>query len=219
MASLRQTRAVGAIVALVLLLLLGTPGSARALSSQDSADVVSAENYLNDIKMLKARFLQVSPTGDTVGGTIYLSRPGKLRLEYDPPSPMLVIADGTFLIYYDKQLKQTSYLGLSSSPAGILVQAHVKLDGGELKVVGVAHAPGVLNITVVKPDDRDQGRITLVFTEAPFALKQWRVVDQQGQTTTVSLFDAQRDVTLDKDLFYFQDPRFTGEPDLSTKDR
>jgi outer membrane lipoprotein-sorting protein len=171
---------------------------------------------LNSVATLKAHFMQVSPDGSTTDGTVYLSRPGKLRLDYEPPSPIQVIADGNFLIYYDKQLKQVSYLGLDSSPAGVLVRAKVKLSGGDLKVTKVAHQPGVLQVTIIRADDPGQGSITLVFTQSPFQLRQWQVTDPQGQITTVSLFDAELGVALDKEMFYFKDPTTDHGPDLST---
>lgn len=207
-------------LALAVLAALSSVVPAQAATGTDAADVARAESYLNQITTLRARFLQVAPSGDTVEGTIYLSRPGKLRLEYDPPSPILVVADGSFLIYIDKKLGQTSYIGLESSPAGILIRPQVRLDGAGLKVARVSRAPGVLNVTVVAPDKPEQGQITLVFTESPFMLKQWRVLDAQGQVTQVSLFDAKTDLALKGDLFEYKDPRFLpGAIDSSTQDR
>jgi outer membrane lipoprotein-sorting protein len=203
--------------ALGLSLLLAVPAGA-AVTSSDQSELAKAEAYLNSVSTLKARFLQIGPDGSTAEGTLYLSRPGRLRLDYDPPSPILVVADGSFLIYYDRKLGQVSYLGLDSSPAGILVKPQVKLDGDDLKVTGVAHQPGVLDVTVIRRHDPGDGRVTLVFSQAPFQLRQWQVVDPQGLTTTVSLFDAQTGLPLDKDLFHFVDPRNGVGPDLRTKD-
>ncbi|HIJ63660.1 MAG TPA: outer membrane lipoprotein carrier protein LolA [Rhodospirillaceae bacterium] len=199
-------------IGLILLLLAGP-----ALAEPEAQDVAKAESWLNQVKTLKARFLQVSPDGGSVEGTVSLWRPGRLRLDYDPPSPILLIADGSWLIYYDRQLDQTSYVDLDSSPAGILVRSDVKLDSGDLKLVKIGHQPGLLEITVTKRDDPGEGRITLVFTEAPFQLRQWRVVDPEGKTTTVSLYDTRTGVELDKKQFEFHDPHNTGQPDLSGK--
>ncbi len=201
---------------LVALAMAGSPVAAAVPATADRADVDRAEGYLNGITTFKAHFMQVSPDGGTAEGTVYLWRPGRLRLDYDPPSPIQVIADGNFLIYYDKQLKQVSYVGLDSTPAGILVRPQVKLDGNDLKVTKVGHQPGILTVTVTKAADPAQGRISLVFTEQPFQLRQWQVTDPQGQVTTVSLFDAQTGLVLDKDLFYFKDPKLGHGPDLST---
>lgn len=198
-----------------LFLALTAPG----LAADRQQDIDKADAYLNAITTLKAHFLQAAPNGDISEGTVYLSRPGRLRLEYDPPSPILVVTHGTFLVYYDKSLNQTSYVDVDSTPAGVLVKAKVKLDQDDLQVTKVSRKDGLVLITVTKRDEASQGAITLIFTEEPFQLRQWKVLDQQGQITTVTLSDAHPGVSLDKALFEFQDPNFSTEPDLSTKHR
>lgn len=179
-----------------------------ALSAQDKADVARAQDYLNSITTLKARFLQIAGNGNQAEGTAYLSRPGKMRLQYDPPSPMLVVADGSFLIVHDKDLGEPSYIPLGSTPAGVLVRDNVQLIGNDVTVTRVLRLPGVLNISLVEADEPDAGELTLVFSESPFALRQWRVVDAQGTTTTVSLYESQTGVKLDPKLFEFKNPHF-----------
>ncbi len=202
-------------LALALLLAFTTWAAAGAaeprklpLTERDKGDIERAETYLNGITTLKARFLQISPNGTSVEGDAYLSRPGKLRMQYDPPSPLLVVADGTFLIVHDRQLGEPSYLPLDSTPAGILVRANVKLNDGDVAVSRVTRLPGVVRISMVQADDPAAGEITLVFSDAPFTLRQWQVKDTQNQVTTVSLFEAQNGLTLDPKLFQFQDPKF-----------
>lgn len=211
----------GAALALTLAVLTpalvpGAPAPAEAaapkrqpLTAQDRADVQRAEAYLNQVTTLRARFLQVASDGNQVEGTAFVSRPGRMRLQYDPPSPMLVVADGTFLIVHDKELGEPSYIPLNSTPAGILVRENVQLDGKDVTVTRVARTPGVLNVSLVESEDPGQGELTLVFSERPFALRQWRVVDAQGATTSVSLYEAQNGLALDPKLFEFKNPNFT----------
>lgn len=180
------------------------------LSPTDLEHVGRAEAYLNGITTLKARFLQVAPSGATAEGTAYLSRPGRMRLDYDPPSPIQIIADGRFLIYYDKQLEQTSYLGINDTPAGILVRPSVRLTGGDVRVVGVDRSRGLVHVSLIQSKDPGAGTITLTFTENPFELRQWRVRDAQGQITTVQLYNTQTGMRLDPGLFRFVDPNFRG---------
>ncbi|CAA7614436.1 Outer membrane lipoprotein-sorting protein [Magnetospirillum sp. SS-4] len=210
-----------AVLTLALLAWWGAAADAAgpkpaALSEQDKADVARAEAYLNGITTLKARFLQMSPNGATAEGDAYLSRPGRMRLQYDPPSPLLVVADGTFLIVHDSQL-DPSYIPLDSTPAGILVRADVRLTGGDVAVTRVARQPGVVRVSLVAAEDPAAGEITLVFSDRPFALRQWQIRDSQNQITTVSLFEAQSGLTLDPKLFRFQDPKFT-KPKLNLHD-
>ena len=184
-----------------------TATSAFALSPEDRQAVSQAEAYFNQIHTLKARFDQEAANGGESEGTLYLDRPGKLRLEYAPPTPILVVADGNDLVYYDSKLQQVSYVGLDDTMAGVLVRPEVRLDEGDLEVTKVAHHAGQVLITVDKRKAPSQGRITLVFTEKPFQLRQWQVVDAQGAITNVTLYDAQVGLPLDAELFHFRDPR------------
>lgn len=212
-----MTRYLRHLVAAALLAFI-LPGAASArLSNEDMADVQRAEQYLNQITTLKARFLQVAGNGATAEGVAYLSRPGRLRLDYLPPSPIQVYANGEMLVYYDKQLQQTSYVDIDQTPAGVLVRPHIRLAGGDIAVTDVRHGRGTLELDMVRARDPGAGSLTLIFEERPFALKQWRVRDPQGHVTTVSLFDAQTGLRLDPDLFRFVDPQFR-DP-MTNKDR
>jgi len=198
-------RTVAATIAALLLTAVARP--ALALSPADQAVVGQAEQYFDQVHTLKAHFVQEAAGGGESEGTIYLDRPGKLRLEYAPPTPILVVTNGSDLVYYDSKLGQVSYVDLDSTMAGVLVRAQVQLDQGDLAVTKVAHQAGTVLVTVAKRKDPNAGRITLVFTEKPFELRQWQVVDQQGQTTNVTLYDAQTGLPLAPSLFIFQDPR------------
>ncbi|MCA1907105.1 MAG: outer membrane lipoprotein carrier protein LolA [Magnetospirillum sp.] len=202
-------------IVLVMMALLALASAAQAasprkpLSDQDKADIARAEAYMNGITTLKARFQQYAPNGNIAEGTAYFWRPGRMRLQYDPPSPLLVVADGSFLIVHDRELGEPSYIPLDSTPAGVLVRENVQLNGKDLAVTKVTRAPGVLSISLVESGDPGQGELTLVFSDSPFQLRQWRVLDAQGNMTTVSLYEAQNGVSLDRSLFEFKDAKFT----------
>ena len=195
-------------LSLPLLALSLIAGPAAALSAADQIEIGKAETFLNGISTLKAHLLQISPDGSTSEGTFYLKRPGHLRLEYDPPNTTLVRASAKYLYYTDKDdAAQRAYADIDNMPAlNVLMESQVDLNKGKLMVTGVGHAPGITRITVTNRDEPGQGKITLVFTDAPYTLKQWQVLDPQGQTTTVSLYDAHTGLDLDDGLFNFPEP-------------
>lgn len=178
-----------------------------AVSPEERAALDDVERYLNAVETLKARFVQVSGNGNYAEGDLYLSRPGKMRLAYDPPVPILIVADGRFLIYYDSKLKQVSYLGIDSTPAGIILRPRVRL-GGDVTVTGINRSFGTLEVSLIQTAEPAAGELTLLLTENPMTLRQWRVKDAQGQVVTVSLFDARTGLSLDPKLFKFHDPNF-----------
>jgi outer membrane lipoprotein-sorting protein len=189
---------------------VAAPPPAATLSAQDRADMQRIEQYLNGIHTMTARFQQFSDSGGTASGTLSVARPGRMRFEYDKPIPILLIADGTFVVYIDYSLKETTYLPIGSTPAWFLLREHISLTDG-ITVTRFEHGPGVLRLSVVENKSPENGTLTLVFSDRPLELKQWTIVDQQGKTTTVSLTDLQSGMTLDPQLFTFVDPKKKGD--------
>lgn len=188
--------------------LAASPATAAssALSAQDQAVVAEVETYLNGIHTLKSRFLQVAPNGRQTTGTFYLSRPGKMRLEYDPPVKDFIVADGTFIFYWDGEMRQQSSAPIGSSLADFILRPNIRLSG-DVRVTNVFRAPGVVEVSLVQTDDPGKGTLTLVFEDHPFQLRKWRVVDAQGLTTEVALLNPESGMPLDRDLFYFVEPK------------
>ncbi|MBT3765325.1 MAG: outer membrane lipoprotein carrier protein LolA [Rhodospirillales bacterium] len=169
-------------------------------------DIKRVEAYLNNLKTLKARFLQVTSTGGYSEGELFISRPGKMRIEYKPPVPILIIADGHWLIYNDKELEQVNYVDLKSTPAGVLVAEKVSFTDGDYRVAKIQRRANTLRLLVTKKEDEAEGAVTLIFSDSPLVLKKWAITDAQGVQTTISLLGTRFGVPLDPKLFEFDDP-------------
>ncbi|HET8729287.1 MAG TPA: outer membrane lipoprotein carrier protein LolA, partial [Alphaproteobacteria bacterium] len=157
------------------------------------------EDYLNGISTMMARFTQTSEAGGVAEGDFYLSRPGRMRIEYDD-QPYLYIADGTWLTYYDKELGQRSDVLLGSTLADFVTRRNIELSG-EVTVTGLRRNEQSIEIDLVQTDDPGQGSLTLVFDRQPLQLRRWVVLDAQGTRTMVALHDIATDVQLSGDLF------------------
>ncbi|MBV9521180.1 MAG: outer membrane lipoprotein carrier protein LolA [Alphaproteobacteria bacterium] len=197
---------------MLALLILAAPAAraaspaAASLTAQDRADIQRIEQFLNGVHTMSARFEQYSETGGTAEGTVYLSRPGRMRFEYDQPSPILLVADGTFVVYIDNSLKQVTYLPIGSTPAWFLLREHVSLSDG-VTVTRFERGSGAIRVTLAETKSPENGTLTLTFGDKPLELKQWAIVDQEGKTTTVALENARFGTPLDPKLFTFVDPR------------
>ena len=203
------------------LLLLARPAravTALALTARDRTDVARIEVYLNGLLALKARFLQVAPDGRTSQGNAWIERPGRLRFEYDPPSPFLLVAGHGLVIFHDKKLMQTNNFPLSKTPLGILLSDNLKLSG-DITITAIDRQPGLIQVTTVRTASSGDGSLTLVFADAPLALRQWAVVDGQRQETRVSLFNIELGGRFDGKLFEFVDPRLLGNSQGSDSNR
>ena len=176
------------------------------LTKQDVADLVRIERYLNGIKTMEARFLQISSDGSYSEGMIHLSRPGRMRIEYDPPNPIMVIADGSSLIYVDKEMEQATAIFLSLTPADLLLRENLSLTSEEILITGFKRSPGIIRVSLVKAESPLDGQLTLVFSDMPLELRKWAVNDAQGVKTTVSLLGSRFGIKVDKTLFDYEMP-------------
>ena len=206
------------LLGLVVALLLTTGAAAQDakpvnLSDADRAAIGKIEQYLNSIRSLEARFLQVSSNGSYAEGKVYLSRPGKLKLAYDPPSPIEIIGAKGNLIYHDKSLEQVSWLDLDSTPAGLLVRDEISVFSDDLIVTGFEHEAQAYRLSLARAKDPLEGTMTLVLSDRPLQLRKWEILDAQGVMTTVSLMSSRFGVEIDPEVFVFRNPYAHRGPD------
>ncbi|MDR3524708.1 MAG: outer membrane lipoprotein carrier protein LolA [Acetobacteraceae bacterium] len=199
------------LLATPLLACLARPAQASApaaakLSAQDQTDLTRVEGYLNGMKAITARFLQVAPDGAVSQGNAWLQRPGNMRFEYDKPAPYLMVAGFGSFVFYDSELNQTTSIPLRTTPLSILLAEKVELKG-DVTVTNIDRQPGVLQVTMVRSSSPEDGSLTLVFADQPLALRQWVVTDGQHQETTVSLYDIEPGGPFPARMFEFHDPR------------
>lgn len=205
-----------ALGALLLAPLVAAAAGPAAAQASNAEDVKRVEAYLNSIRTLQARFVQIAGNGSVAEGTLFIKRPGKLKLDYAPPAKQMIITTSNFVVYVDKEAKQTSYQDLNSSLAGILVRSDIKLSG-DIRVTNVARAPGAIRLRLVLAKEPDAGSITLVLADNPLELRQWVVVDPQGQTVEVTLMDARFGAPIDDKEFRFIDPNSPLAPQLQER--
>jgi outer membrane lipoprotein-sorting protein len=186
--------------------LADAPPPPTHLTPQDQTDLQRIATYLNSIGTMTARFHQRAANGGTAGGWLWMERPGRMRFQYDPPNPILLIADRFYVYYIDTQLAEVSQVGLKSTPAWFLLRVPISFN--DLQVTRFERGDNMLRITVVDPAAPDNGSLTMTFTDNPLALRQWTVVDQQRHVTTVSLTQQQFGMALDPNLFVYQNPYY-----------
>jgi outer membrane lipoprotein-sorting protein len=168
-------------------LLLATPALPTPAWAAPGDDplVARAIGYLDGLVSVKGRFKQTDEKGGEADGTFYLARPGRARFEYDAPSGLLITCDGKTVIVSDSQRKSFSRVALASTPLGVFLSDHIRLDRGA-QVTNVEHNGDGFSITA-RGANASEGQITLFFSERPLRLVGWAVTDPRGHVTRVTL--------------------------------
>lgn len=164
------------------------------------------EANLNGVRTLQANFIQVAPDGTVSDGKFYLSRPGRIRFEYNPPSRLLIVSHDKWITLIDYDINQVSRWPINDTPFGILVGKTIRF-GKTIGVTGLERAPGLVSVTLYKKADPKAGSVKLIFTNPPLQLRQWEVTDGRGQVTRVGLTDVQINMAIADSQFQFKDPR------------
>lgn len=175
-------------------------------TKSEQATLKQIEVKLNQITTLQSRFKQTNADGSEVMGTFYLSRPGKMRIEYDPPIKNFIVATGTFLVYWDDEMQQQSHTTIGSSLADIILRKDIKF-GDRLKLCGFETKSPLYKVCLTDSENQDQGTFSLFLEKTNFTLKQWTVEDSMGKLTTVNLVNPQYNVSFNDSIFRFTKPQ------------
>ncbi len=157
-------------------------------TGQDLAALDRISAYLNRVKSLESGFIQLGPNGQLDEGRLYISKPGRMRFEYRPPNPVLVVSDGSTVAVKNSRLNTVDRYSLSNTPLSLILGNDVDLarDGA---VTRIARQDGTYLVYARSTNNKTQGNIILVFSEPDIELRQWSITDSQGKTTTVTLRD------------------------------
>ena len=192
-----------AAAAALLTFVVAATGGAHA---QAQAGVPEVERYVNSIRTLQARFVQSNPNGSVVQGTLYVSRPGRMRFEYDAPSQLKVVADGTQVTMWDPATRDFGQWPIGWTAASFLVKEPFQLSG-DITVQSSQRTPdGLLALTMVQTRKPQEGKIIVRVSENPMQLRGWSIIDNRGNKVDVSLTDLKTGTQLAGSLFKYDGP-------------
>jgi outer membrane lipoprotein-sorting protein len=204
--------ALSALVAVLALAPLAGPASAQGsavkqaltatqLTGAERAQALAAASAaLNLIQSVQGRFAQVAPDGSRSQGDLYLQRPGKMRFQYDAPSPLTIVSDGATVSVEDRSVRDVSRVPLRSTPLYYVLKRDVNLER-DARITRVTKSGDQLLVTARDRTGEAEGEITLEFAGPGYKLKQWTITDGQRQTTRITLSDVRAAARLDPRLF------------------
>jgi outer membrane lipoprotein-sorting protein len=180
-----------------------TPSLAESISTEagQHALVDRVSLYLSTIQTLVGNFVQVGPDGRKTEGKFYIAKPGKVRFEYDPPSPIEVVADGSSVVVHDRRLDTKDLYPLSQTPLRFLLADRIDL-WNDTKVVAVGADEKYVTVSI---EERTliigTSKLMMMFNAKDFQLLQWTVTDPQGYETTVGVYNLDMKQKPDPNMF------------------
>ncbi len=168
---------------------------------KQKALVAKVSAYLSSVQTLVGDFVQVGPDGRRTEGQFYIQKPGKVRFEYNPPSPVEVIADGRSVVVRDRQLATQQLWPLSQTPLRFLLSDHIDLMR-DTNVVSVSADDTFVTVVIEESQTLvGTSRLMMMVGAKDYQLRQWTVTDPQGFDTTVAVYNLDTTKKPDPDMF------------------
>jgi outer membrane lipoprotein-sorting protein len=187
--------------------------SAAVISTSTVAQpgsLASVSAHLKAVDTMRAAFSQTNDKGQVVTGTLSMKRPGKIRFEYQKGVPLLLVGDGSALVFIDYQVKQVQRWPVKNTPLGVLLDPNRDLS---VYAKILPHQdPKILLVETRDPKHPEYGVITLAFYRSESApgglmLQGWVAVDGQNKRTIIRLSGQQFNIAISDQAFKWRDPR------------
>lgn len=169
-----------------------------ALAQQNAVAQKIADHFAS-VKTMAGEFVQFGPRGEQTGGKFYISRPGKIRFNYEAPSPMRVIADGKVVVIGNQKLKTWDLYPLSKTPLKLLLSDTIDLSSKMVR--DVREEPDLITIVLGDRSIFGDATITMMFDPKTYDLRQWTISDAQKKDTSVMIFNVQTGIPMDDAVF------------------
>jgi outer membrane lipoprotein-sorting protein len=177
------------------------PGESVPYDGSQRPLVDRVSNYLSSLQTLIGDFVQIGPDGGRTVGKFYIQKPGKVRFEYEPPSPIDVIADGSSVVVRDRNLATQDLYPLSQTPLRYLLADQIDLVR-DTNVVAVSQDNTFITVTIEEKQLLvGTNRIVLMFGAKDTQLRQWTITDPQGYETTIAVYNLDVSHRPDPSLF------------------
>ena len=180
---------------------LSSPGTTTAFDASQRALIDRINMYLMSVQTMIGDFVQVGPDGRRTEGKVYLQKPGRIRFEYNPPSPIELVADGNSVVIRDRKLDTQDLYPLSQTPLRFLLADRIDLLR-ETNVVSVSADDTFVSLLLEEKHTLGgTHKVLLMFSAKDTQLRQWTVTDPQGYDTTVALYNLDLGKKLDPSMF------------------
>jgi len=176
-------------------------GAAKPVLAQAAAGASAQRiaDHFSSVKTMMGEFVQFGPRGEQTGGKFFIERPGKLRFNFEDPSPLRVIADGRNVVVGNVKLKTWDIYPLSKTPLSLLLSDRIDLTSATVR--SVREETDLTTIVLGNKSIFGDSTITMMFDTKTFDLRQWTITDAQNKDTSVMVYNVRNGVAMDERVF------------------
>jgi outer membrane lipoprotein-sorting protein len=156
-------------------------------------------NHFSSVQTMTGDFVQFGPKGEQTGGKFFIERPGKIRFNYEKPSPIRVVADGKSVVINNKKLDTWDIYSLNKTPLKLLLSEKIDLSDGKVK--NVKEEDDLTTIVLGDKSIFGDSKISMMFDPKSSDLRQWTITDAKGLDTTVMIFNVKQGGKIDPEVF------------------
>ena len=182
------------------------------------SEIINRVEQRYDVPGFSAAFHQLSTIkamdiSDEARGKLFVKRPGKMRWEYEQPTPQVIITNGSRLLIYrpeDNQVmlgKSPAFFG-DGKGAGFL--ADIRVLRRKFEITPAAEQPDPLLFALrLKPVEKtaEISEVTLLIRKSDYIVEQVITFNAYGDKTAIELIDSRFDAIPGEDLFALDIPK------------
>jgi outer membrane lipoprotein-sorting protein len=182
-------------------------GVAEPAAQAASPAAQKIATHFSSVQTMTGDFVQFGPKGEQTGGKFFIERPGKIRFNYEKPSPIRVVADGKSVVINNKKLDTWDIYPLGKTPLKLLLSENIDLSDGKVK--NVKEEDDLTTIVLGDKNIFGDSKISMMFDPKSSDLRQWTITDAKGLDTTVMIFNVKQGEKIDPSVFKIDYQRIT----------
>ena len=160
-------------------------GVIPALSEKFS--LIELSDYFNRLNTFQANFRQFADDGSVANGILSIKKPGRLRIDYDKPENLLILASGGQLAIFDpKGDPEPTSFPLRVTPLALILSKQLNLVDSS-NILSHEYTQSETSLSLFDPEHPERGHIELIFSGNTPILDRWVMHDESGNITLISI--------------------------------
>ncbi|WDM85487.1 outer membrane lipoprotein carrier protein LolA [Ehrlichia sp. JZT12] len=153
--------------------------------------------YFNAVKSFKAEFVQTNSANHTVQyGTVLMKKPGLLKWDYHPPTPISIIIRESIISYYDKEFEEYSYSTINNPIIRVLSSDIKHIENIEFININTIDNQKVVTIKYTKADIQAD----IIFNIDPISIIGFNISNSDS-VTYIQFYNIQNNTTIEDKEF------------------